>query len=175
MSDTNTETIADIIAERRAFEFITSGMRGFKKINKEYKDYTDRLDAARRREVREVEDLFHKSLKKQEDTLRDQYEALVRFSDCAKLREALEAYIDLWDNGTQNDLDELKCVINEMRAALAAPPRNCDAMDWRTAWKIWREKFHPETPAGYSAVVKGTEAFMDWFTAPATEKEGGAK
>jgi hypothetical protein len=24
-------------------------------------------------------------------------------------------------------------------------------------------------------VVKGTEAFMDWFTAPATEQEGGAK
>ena len=61
------------------------------------------------------------------------------------------------------------------KAALAEPPRNCDVMDWRTAWKIWREKFHPETPVGYSAVVKGTEAFMDWFAAPATEQEGGAK
>jgi hypothetical protein len=68
-----------------------------------------------------------------------------------------------------------KDTLSKIDAALAAPPRNCDAMDWRTAWKIWREKFHPETPVGYSAVVKGTEAFMDWFTAPATEKEGGAK
>lgn len=49
------ETIADIIAERRAFESITSGMRSFKKINKEYKDYTDRLDAAHKREAQSIE------------------------------------------------------------------------------------------------------------------------
>lgn len=70
---------------------------------------------------------------------------------------------------------EIHEIARKVNAALAAPPRNCDAMDWRTAWKIWREKFHPETPVGYSAVVKGTEAFMDWFTAPAAETEGGAK
>ena len=71
------ETVADIIAE----------MRGIRV--REFQDYADRLEAAHKREVREAEDLFRKSLKKQEDTLRDQYEALVGFSNAAKLRETI--------------------------------------------------------------------------------------
>ena len=87
-----------------------------------------------------------------------------------KLREALEKIAHYADN--RDAMDDPDCADGHILAdiaktALAAPPRNCDAMDWRTAWKIWREKFLPETPVGYSAVVKGTEAFMDWFTAPA--------
>lgn len=88
-----------------------------------------------------------------------------------------EEYPAEYGGGKVPDRDGWLAWIRAMQAkafaALAAPPRNCDAMDWRTAWKIWREKFHPETPVGYSAVVKGTEAFMDWFTAPATELKGG--
>jgi len=99
-----------------------------------------------------------------------------------KLREALENAYSLLCEGIATEVDDaiehpfhLELACEKIQVALAAPPRNCDVMDWRTAWKMWREKFHPETPAGYSAVVKGTEAFMDWFAAPATEKEGGAK
>jgi hypothetical protein len=110
--------------------------------------------------------------------------------DRAKLREALEHMVRAETYGSM-ERDDLcgrclekmfarckhdgTCWVDKAITALAAPPRNCDAMDWRTAWKMWREKFHHETPVGYSAVVKGTEAFMDWFTAPATEQEGGAK
>lgn len=104
--------------------------------------------------------------------------------DAAKLREALKLCLrgmcgycrmDAEARGMTTECVNRCEVMLDAKAALAAPPRNCDAMDWRTAWKIWREKFHPETPVGYSAVVKGTEAFMDWFTAPATEQEGGAR
>lgn len=104
--------------------------------------------------------------------------------DAAKLREALKLCLrgmcgycrmDAEARGMTTECVNGCEVMLDVKAALAAPPRNCDAMDWRTAWKIWREKFHPETPVGYSAVVKGTEAFMDWFTAPATEQEGGSR
>jgi len=95
--------------------------------------------------------------------------------DCTKLREALKAIGGLCDRLMPTWDGSIGRIKDITEAALSAPPRNCDVMDWRTAWKMWREKFHPETPVGYSAVVKGTEAFMDWFTAPATEKEGGVE
>lgn len=131
------------MAKQETTADIIAEMRGIRV--REFQDYADRLEAARKRER----------------------------GDVAKLREALgKLRAELWNNTVI--AGKRKFELYEIAdAALAAPPRNCDVMDWRTAWKIWREKFHPETPVGYSAVVKGTEAFMDWFTDSATEKEGG--
>lgn len=46
--------------------------------------------------------------------------------NAAAMREALEAYLALWNNGTMNDLDKLRRVVGNMRAALSAPARQCD-------------------------------------------------
>ena len=62
------------------------------------------------------------------------------------------------------DLCDAKTAIN---AALSAPPRNCDIMDWRTAWATWRTECHPQKPCGYAEVVSGTEQFMDWYMSEA--------
>ena len=62
------------------------------------------------------------------------------------------------------DLCDAKTAIN---AALSAPPRNCDIMDWRTAWAKWRTERHPQKPCGYADVVSGTEQFMDWYMSEA--------
>ena len=149
MSDTN-ETIADIIAEMRG-DGHTGPADALEWVRTKLEYYADRLEAAHKREI--------DGPKKQ-------------VCNAAKLREAIDYLCErVADMDATFDPSEVEC----LRTALAAPPRNCDVMDWRTAWKIWREKFHPETPVGYSAVVKGTEAFMDWFAAPATEQEGGAK
>ena len=58
------------------------------------------------------------------------------------------------------------------RTALAKPPRNCDIMDWRTAWAKWRTELHTQKPCGYAEVVSGTEQFMDWYM---SEAKGDAK
>lgn len=52
-------------------------------------------------------------------------------------------------------------------AAISARPRNCDVMDWRTAWAKWRTECHPQKPCGYAEVVSGTEQFMDWYMSEA--------
>ena len=81
--------IEEIIAEMRGYSY---GMPPSYHVTMSWADFRallDRIEAAHRREVRETEDLFRKSLKKLEDTLRDQYEALVGFSNIANLREAL--------------------------------------------------------------------------------------
>ncbi len=107
MSDTN-ETIADIIAE----------MRGFKRYSASdssdcryvaywlYQTFADRLEAALKRER----------------------------GDCARLREALVkiekmAHCDLWNvypKYRDKFNDKIGGIEREARAALAAPPRNCD-------------------------------------------------
>jgi hypothetical protein len=62
---------------------------------------------------------------------------------------------------------EITTAINKCFAALAAPPRNCDVMDWRTAWVKWRTELHTQKPCGYAEVVSGTEQFMDWYMSEA--------
>ena len=57
--------------------------------------------------------------------------------------------------------------LNAVSTALSAPPRNCDIMDWRTAWAKWRTECHPQKPCGYAEVVSGTEQFMDWYMSEA--------
>ena len=51
--------------------------------------------------------------------------------------------------------------------AISAPPRNCDIMDWRTAWAKWLPGFHPQKPCGYAEEVRGTEQFLDWYISEA--------
>ena len=100
------ETIADIIAEMRsdanADEYTPDGILG-QKLNY----IADRLDAAHKREV----------------------------GDCAKLREAVKAVVDVgYPHNFQREAPHIRgyCyditrAIEKCFAALAAPPRNCDA------------------------------------------------
>lgn len=193
------ETTEDIAAEKRriAKEVRDHASNGDywdrKEANETAEDLeeeADRLDAAHKREIDVLKQRCaeldvevaakDEVIKRLNDAISEEQrrkmattEKSSAVGDCAKLREALKLYDRIFQDRTLICDCDIVCGARTLaRAALAAPPRNCDAMDWRTAWKIWREKFHPETPDGYSAVVKGTEAFMDWFTAPATEKEG---
>ena len=42
----------------------------------------------------------------------------------AKLREALEQFVDCWDNCNYAEMG--KQLVEQARAALSSPPRNCD-------------------------------------------------
>ena len=53
------------------------------------------------------------------------------------------------------------------KAALAAPPRNCDKV--KTSWDVLKE-WHEGLDTANDIV-----RMLDWLLAPATEKEGGAK
>ena len=60
--------------------------------------------------------------------------------------------------------------LNAVSTALSAPPRNCDIMDWRTAWAKWLTECHPQKPYGYAEALSGTEQFMDWYMSEAKEE-----
>ena len=66
--------------------------------------------------------------------------------------------------------DELRGMVAR---ALSAPPRNCDVMDWRTAWAKWRTENHPQKPASYSECYESTTMFMDWYMGTAERKGEG--
>lgn len=59
--------------------------------------------------------------------------------------------------------------LRKAKAALAAPPRNCDRFtSAEEAFHAWNNTV--DTPGGGAYV-----GLMDWLFAPATEKEGGDK
>jgi hypothetical protein len=92
----------------------------------------------------------------------------------SKAREALEeirAYVaDMVCRSERNE-SLRKAIYNSARYALSAPPRNCDVMDWRTAWVKWRTELHTQKPCGYAEALSGTEQFMDWYMSEAKGEE----
>lgn len=90
--------------------------------------------------------------------------------DAAKLREALKATLDLfWDIHNANrspQSNQAYAVIRQIKAALAAPPRNCDVYNNESC----RMAYHLHGDG-----LMTMQAFADWLFAPATKKEGGAK
>lgn len=73
--------------------------------------------------------------------------------DCAKLREVCEKMLDLLtaegfeDGGMSIELDEKQVIMwrNRFRAALSAPPRNCDVGDAAD----WEKRFGEECDKGH--------------------------
>ena len=100
--------------------------------------------------------------------------------DCAKLREVVRKLLDvLYDMGVDENtlaiaVESPNChmksehalsVFKEARAALAAPPRNCDKV--KTSWDVLK-KWHEGLDTANDIV-----RMLDWLLAPATEQEGG--
>lgn len=149
------ETTADVIAEMRDLAEHRDWNNHTRQSNRErVSDFADRLEAALGREL----------------------------GDAAKLREALMYAEQVLDTAARNVRGETGMVINsayseaarKCRAALAAPPRNCDiAQDWIHDLYV---KFKPPasvkremSPEWVDAVM----AFCRWLVAPATEQKGG--
>ena len=120
--------------------------------------------------LRSYADLIEEAMKRELEATRDKSSQV---GNAAAMREALEALVGVIDKCDSGDplwwhigakgVKPLK----DARAALSAPPRNCDIMDWRTAWAKWRTECHPQKPCGYAEVVSGTEQFMDWYMSEA--------
>ena len=92
------------------------------------------------------------------------------FGNAAAMREALEQAQRVLHCAIVADIlkgEDAYEALNAVSTALSAPPRNCDIMDWRTAWAKWRTECHPQKPCGYAEVVSGTEQFMDWYMSEA--------
>jgi len=96
--------------------------------------------------------------------------------DVAKLREALKLCLRCMCGYCRMDAEARgmtkECVngceaLLMAKAALAAPPRNCDKV--KTSWDVLK-KWHEWLDTANDIV-----RMLDWLLAPATEKEGGAK
>jgi hypothetical protein len=103
-------------------------------------------------------------------------------SNVKKVREALLAIKSVAEREMRHHVSMSESDNTSIRAwsnlfvslasqALTAPPRNCDVMDWRTAWAKWRTENHPQKPVGYSECYESSTMFMDWYTGTA-EREG---
>lgn len=141
------ETIASIIAEMRGFKrYAASDSNDCRYVAYWlYQTFADRIEAAHRRER----------------------------GNAAELREALTKILNL-----TNSLDE-NCAVDPVeirdiaKAALSAPPRNCDKYPtFNDAIRALADK------RGWHDAKWNSERYCilaSWLYAPATEKEGGAK
>ena len=93
--------------------------------------------------------------------------------DAAKLREAVVLALSLLDleEGVPSKTVSQKD-IDFMKAALAAPPRNCERFQ---TVKQAKEAYCAEVRRVFVWDGCQTERLVDWLLAPATEKEGGDK
>ena len=85
------------------------------------------------------------------------------------MREALAGLIDgiCFHCDLSEDCKGAPCEkMQKAKAALAAPPRNCDLYDNESC----RMAYHLHGDGTMTM-----QAFADWLFAPATEQEGGAK
>ena len=157
MAETH-DTIDGLLAEFRGYSY---GMPPSYHVTMSWEDFRrmlDRFDAAHKREVR--------------DAVTD----CNQFSDAAKLREALKLCLRGMCGYCRTDAEArgmtTECVngceaLLMAKAALAAPPRNCDKV--KTSWDVLK-KWHEGLDT-----VNDIVRMLDWLLAPATEKEGGAK
>lgn len=174
------ETIADIIAEIRALSNPISD--GIIAINGSI--IADRLEAALKRDTKELrveierlkEERNYSGVRERE-RLRAKGFAIVpkeqlERGDCAKLREALSDACYAMFNflKVQNGgYEEISNVLDKAKAALAAPPRNCDVIG-NTGRALAVHGFPTKSkPWGEGEWLK----LIDWLFDTATEKEGG--
>ena len=182
MSNEKQESIADIVAALRAIAYIQTAESPSSVLS-----FANRIESAAKRERKagaeaaqicgEIGEMVGR------EATREKYSQV---GNAAAMREALEyarRFVSASAQRTDRDLlimDEKrgayvltpKETLIKIDAALSAPPRNCDIMDWRTAWAKWRTECHPQKPCGYAEVVSGTEQFMDWYM---SEAKGEAK
>ena len=112
--------------------------------------------------------------------------------DCAKLREALMYAEQVLDTAARNVRGETGMVINsayseaarKCRAALAAPPRNCDVGTAEEQEKRFHDfcrarhlpRMEESRYCAYKCPLEGdTCCELQWAQMPYIEKEGGAK
>jgi len=106
------------------------------------------------------------------DAVNEKQETMMGRGDCAKLREALKTVKRYLDGYTVNVLE----MRSQVDAALAAPPRNCDAGTARQQEKRHKEEVCPKSacPQHEGFVSKACRGcFAMWAQMPC--KEGGAK
>ena len=154
------ETVADIIAEMRGArtEFPFVYLMGEPDTPEVIDFETKEIIAPRKINIRRV------MVKELADRLEAAYKRERKASgNAAKLREAMDYLCErMADIDATFDPSEVEC----LRAALAAPPRNCDrpeCVTTKAAADVWRKE------------DGGKTAYHEWLLAPATEKEGGAK
>ena len=180
MSNERQETVSDIVSEMR-HDCPARHMDGtmYRDVYWVYtkgtvKRLADRIEEAANHQFRDTTKMIPEEVAVSKmETTTPTCEKSSQVRNAAAMREAVKTALEellLW-NYTDRDTARMALgVMNKLDAALSAPPRNCDIMDWRTAWAKWRTECHPQKPCGYAEVVSGTEQFMDWYMSEAKEE-----
>ena len=175
------ETIADIVDELRTIQRNPTLQRTLEHAKE--LDLADRIEAAHQREKL-------RWAKANGDLARMLDLEKAQGGDAARLREALEKIVTWCDTGEgEEEYGCENCVHDreEMaRAALAAPPRNCDRPEFKNGEDAWLafEKENPDWCDNHQSKSfwcddcesAGCDRCMaDWLMSQATTEKGGAE
>ena len=161
MSNAKQETIADIVAALRAVAYIQTA-----ESPRDVLEFANRIEAAAKREREagaeaaqvcgEIGEMIGREATREKSS---------RVGNSAKMREALSDACYAMFNflKTQNGgYEEMAKALDKAKAALAAPPRNCDSPECATdkaAQDVWRKENGCKT------------AYYEWLLAASTKGE----
>ena len=186
-------THADIIAEMRKTKYGDEEC----KVKWCLIPWADDLDAAHRREVNALNeqiadlhqqrDLWSRRAAELVEKCNEQYAKLKQVGNAAKVREALSAALDMiFDLQVRNRspiANSVYAVRRKIKDALAAPPRNCDALSVQEQTEKFNQfcQSHRNSDLPKCAgcpledIPDGTGCAQAWAQLPYVAKEGGAK
>lgn len=90
-----------------------------------FNDMFDRIEAAHRREIDKLNAVIQ-AQRSQFDAEIDRLRREKSPGNMAKMREALELFAHMNDDGYYDDIPVIKNIVEKAKCALAKPPRNCD-------------------------------------------------
>lgn len=167
---TNNETIAEIVSDMRVYAKNSKVNGGEVDVWNWLANYADRIEAAHKRERKagaeaaqicgEIGEMIGR-----EAAGRQPVTDCNRLGNTAKMREALSDACYAMFNflKTQNGgYEEMAKALDKAKAALAAPPRNCDRPECattRAAQEVWRKE------------NGGKTAYYEWLLATSTKGE----
>lgn len=99
-------------------------------------------------------------------------------NNMAAMREALELFAHMNDDGFYDKSPVVRSIVNKARAALAKPPRNCDAYQNKKDAEVAFLSEECSHPCGNCTVSDEYgcalvhECGVEWLFAPAKGKEG---
>ncbi len=170
------ETINDIVREMRTLGRLDE--KSTDKIPRSLqalglRTYADRLEAAVKALEADRDNWRRQALDEDARANATHKDSLQVGNAAANHKALMEIQLICWKAGGVMEYAVACGIIKaKSRTALAKPPRNCDIMDWRTAWAKWRTELHTQKPCGYAEVVSGTKQFLDWYM---SEARGEAK
>lgn len=171
------EMLEDVVAEMRGAKERCNGATALFSVWLD--EWADRIEAAWRREKAVIEANALAAAEESSAAVDRFRDATKMISNMAAMREALQSIAAIYDGADTGGLDASIVIYNIVKAALSAPARNCDFLEFPRneidEQKIWDDYYKwCDNPRNRNIDNFPLHSVVGWLLAPAAERKGGS-